>query len=59
MQNNKVEQFANEAVFVLQHNTRDAVRYVQHNTGVARAEAEQAIRAVVTFHKQPKECVAA
>lgn len=54
MQTNQVERFANEAVFILQFNTRDAVRYVQRNAGVDEPVAKQAVKSVVTFHKQPK-----
>ena len=54
MQTNQVERFANEAIFTLQFNTYDAVRYVQRNAGVNEATAKQAIKSVVTFHKQPR-----
>lgn len=58
MHNNQVEKFANEAIFVLQFNTNDAIRYVRRNAGVGRGVAEQAIKSTVTFHKPPKqECV--
>ena len=49
--NAQVERFANEAIFVHQFNSRDAVRYVQRNARVGEAEAVQAIRQTVTFHK--------
>jgi hypothetical protein len=49
--NAQVERFANEAVFTLQFNTRDAVRYVQRNAQVSETAATQAVRSVVTFHK--------
>jgi hypothetical protein len=49
--NAQVERFANEAVFVLQFNTREAVRYVQRNAGVDQAQATAAIKSVATFHK--------
>jgi hypothetical protein len=49
---NRTEAMANEAIFVLQFNTRDAVRYVQRNAGVDEATARQAISRTVTFHKQ-------
>ena len=45
------EKFANEAVFTLQFNSADAVRYVQRNAGVSEKEAKEAFRAAVTFHK--------
>ncbi|CAB4129238.1 hypothetical protein UFOVP112_336 [uncultured Caudovirales phage] len=49
--NPQVEAMANQAVFHLQFNTRDAVRYVQRNTGTDQATAQQAVKAVVVFHK--------
>jgi hypothetical protein len=45
------ERWANEAVFVLQLNTRDAVRYVQRNARVDEQEARTAVKQVVVFHK--------
>lgn len=50
--NAQVEQIANQAVFQLQFNTRDAVRYVQRNTGVDEKTAQQAVKSVTSFHKQ-------
>lgn len=49
---NRTEAMANEAIFVLQFNTRDAVRYVQRNAGVDEATARQVIAKTVTFHKR-------
>ena len=49
---NQAERFANEAVFSLQFNSRDAVRYIQRNAGVDEKTATAALKAVVTFHKQ-------
>lgn len=54
MQANQVERFANEAIFVLQFNTPEAVRYVQRNAGVTESVAKQTVKSVVQFHKQPK-----
>ena len=48
----KAEQFANEAVFQLQFNSRDAVRYIQRNAHVDEAVALQAFRAASTFHQR-------
>jgi hypothetical protein len=48
----QVEKMANEAVFNLQFNTRDAVRYVQRNAQVDEATARSAIKSVTTFHKR-------
>jgi hypothetical protein len=47
----KVERFANEAIFTLQFNSREAVRYVMRNAQVDEATATSAIRQTVTFHK--------
>ena len=49
--NAQVERFANEAIFTLQFNTREAVRYVCRNAQVSEREATQAVRGVMTFHK--------
>jgi hypothetical protein len=49
--NAQVERFANEAVFTLQFNSREAVRYVMRNAGATEADATRAIKQVVTFHK--------
>jgi hypothetical protein len=49
--NAQTERFANEAIFVLQFNTREAVRYVQRNASVDEAQATAAIKSVVKFHK--------
>jgi hypothetical protein len=48
---NQVENMANQAVFQLQFNTRDAVRYVVRNTGIDQSTAQQAVKRAVTFHK--------
>ncbi len=52
--NKRTEAMANQAVFQLQFNTRDAVRYVQRNAEVSEKEAQAAIREVTTFHRQTK-----
>jgi len=49
---NRTEAMANEAIFVLQFNTRDAVRYVMRNAGASESDATKAIKSVVKFHKQ-------
>lgn len=49
--NAQVERFANEAIFTLQFNTREAVRYVQRNAQVGEREATLAVRSAMTFHK--------
>lgn len=52
--NERVEAMANEAVFVLQFSTRDAVRYVQRNARTDEPTAQKAIKSVTTFHKQSR-----
>jgi hypothetical protein len=60
MPTNQAERFANEAIFILQFNTPEAVRYVQRNAGVAESVAKQTVKSVVQFHKQPHtQCVPA
>jgi hypothetical protein len=56
--NERTEQMANEAIFTLQFNTREAVRYVQRNANATEKEAQTAIKAVTTFHKQSKQVCA-
>lgn len=51
---NRVEAMANEAVFVLQFNTREAVRYVMRNAQADEKTAQSAIKQVTTFHKRPQ-----
>lgn len=46
------DRFANEAVFVLQFNSGDAVRYIQRNARVGEVEARAALKNAVTFHKR-------
>lgn len=57
MMQSNVERFANEAVFVLQFNTAEAVRYIQRNAGVDEKAAKQALKATVTFHRRSKSDV--
>lgn len=54
MMQSNVERFANEAVFQLQFNSREAVRYIERNAGVDEKTARQALKATVTFHRQPR-----
>lgn len=49
--NTTTEKVANEAIFQMQFNNRDAVRYVQRNARVDERTAQSAVRAVMTFHK--------
>jgi hypothetical protein len=48
----QAERFANEAIFVRQFNTREAIRYVCRNANVGENEATLAVRSVVTFHRK-------
>ncbi|HET8688430.1 MAG TPA: hypothetical protein VFM18_17605 [Methanosarcina sp.] len=48
----QVEAMANQAVFQLQFNTRDAVNYVARNAQVDTSVAQKAIRSVMTFHRK-------
>ena len=48
---NALDRFANEAIFVLQFNTREAMRYVSRNAKISEQAAIQAVRSVMTFHR--------
>ena len=48
----RIEKMANEAVFQLQFNMSEAVRYVQRNAQVNYQTARQAIQQTETFHRQ-------
>ena len=50
----QAERFANEAVFTLQFNRADAIRYIQRNASVDEKTARRVFTETVTFHKQPK-----
>lgn len=52
MQSNQAERFANEAVFQLQFNSQDAVRYIQRNAKVDAKTAQAAFKQAVTFHRK-------
>jgi hypothetical protein len=47
----QAERFANEAVFTLQFNSAEAVRYIRRNANVDERTAVAAFKAAVTFHK--------
>jgi hypothetical protein len=47
----QAQRFADEAIFVLQLNTRDAVRYIQRNAGCNETAATAAFRAAVVAQK--------
>ena len=49
--NSRTESVATEAVFQMQFNTREAVRYVQRNARVDEKTAQSAVRSVMTFHR--------
>jgi hypothetical protein len=48
----KAQRFADEAIFVLQLNTRDAVKYIQRNAGCNEDTAVSAFRAAVVPSKK-------
>ena len=48
----KAQQFADEAVYILQLNTRDAVRYIQRNAGCDESTAMAVFKSAVTPRKQ-------
>jgi hypothetical protein len=48
----QVERFANEAVFILQLNTREATRYTRRNAGCTEIVAETAIKQALTWYRQ-------
>lgn len=52
MHSNQAEHYANEAVFLLQFNSQDAVRYIQRNARVDAKTAQAAFKQVVTFHRK-------
>jgi hypothetical protein len=43
----QVQRFADEAVYVLQLNSRDAVKYIQRNANCDKETAETAFKTVV------------
>ena len=47
----QAQRFADEAIFVLQLNTRDAVRYIQRNAGCNETAATAVFRAAVVAQK--------
>lgn len=49
-----LEQMANRAVFCLQLNMQDAIKFVCKNAQVNNAQAARAINSAVTFHKKSK-----
>jgi hypothetical protein len=48
----RIEIMANEAIFIQQFNTREAVRYVMRNANTNEEQARKAINQVLRFHKK-------
>lgn len=49
---NQTDRMANEAIFVLQMNYNDAIRYVRHNAQCTRDVAKLALDSVLSFWKK-------
>lgn len=47
----KAQRFADEAIYILQLNSRDAVKYIQRNAGCDETTATAAFRAAVVPQK--------
>lgn len=50
----QAERMANEAVYILQLNTREAVRYVQRNAQVGEELAAKTLKSVVDWARKQK-----
>jgi hypothetical protein len=48
----KAQRFADEAIFILQLNTRDAVKYIQRNAGCDEVAAMTAFKAAAVPAKR-------
>lgn len=48
----QAQRFADEAVYILQLNSRDAVKYIQRNAGINESAASAAFKAAVTPTKR-------
>lgn len=48
----QAQQFADEAIFILQLNTREALRYIQRNSGCDQSTAELVFKNAVVPKKQ-------
>jgi hypothetical protein len=48
----KAQRFADEAVYILQLNSREAVKYIQRNAGIDENAATAAFRATVVPTKR-------
>jgi len=47
----QVERFADEAIFILQLNTKDAVKYIQRNSGCDEQTAMQVFKKTIVPFK--------
>jgi hypothetical protein len=50
----KIDTAATQSIYQMQFWYRDAIRYVQRNTGCDEATAVVAVKNAMTFHRQPK-----
>jgi hypothetical protein len=48
----KAQRFADEAVYILQLNTRDAVKYIQRNAGCDETTATTVFKSVIIPSRQ-------
>jgi hypothetical protein len=48
----QAQRFADEAVYILQLNSRDAVKYIQRNAGINESAAAAAFKAAVVPTKR-------
>lgn len=48
----QAQRFADEAVYILQLNTRDAVKYIQRNAGCNESTAMSVFKSVITPTRQ-------
>lgn len=48
----QAQRFADEAIYILQLNTRDAVKYIQRNAGCDEGTAAAAFRAAIIPSKK-------
>lgn len=46
-QNTQAQKFADEAIFTLQMNSRDAIKYIQRNAGCDEKTAQEVFKATV------------
>ena len=48
----QIEQMANEAIFILQMNSADAVSYIRRNAQCERSQAQAALKSVLSFGRK-------